>query len=464
MLRIFNQYYPLRNIAFCFFEGVFILVSVVAATFVRFGGDIRALFAYEHIILKALLVTVICQLCLYFNELYDFRVTNSNLELGIRLLQAIGISYLVIALVYFFFPVVILGRGIFLINLFFLIGFIVSWRLAYNWVLRTSKFDQRVLIVGTGDLSKKLTYEIASKKDSGFRVAGFISNDPKMMGEKVANLPVMGDYCNILDAVKKEEITKVVIALNERRGNFPTEALLGCKMMGIEVEEGTSFFERLSGKILVDSINPGWLIFSEGFKKSRIKKTIKRLSGVIISAVGLILLSPLILITAILIRIDSPGTVFFSQERVGEGGKVFSILKFRSMVQDAEGEGEAIWAKENDSRITRVGRIIRKLRIDEIPQMFNVLKGEMSFVGPRPERPEFVKGLKKEIPYYSQRHTVKPGITGWAQIMYPYGSSIEDAKEKLQYDLYYAKNMSTLLDLMIIFMTIKVILLRKGSR
>jgi Sugar transferases involved in lipopolysaccharide synthesis len=224
------------------------------------------------------------------------------------------------------------------------------------------------------------------------------------------------------------------------------------------------FYERITGKVLVDSISPSWLIFSEGFKKSRIKKTTKRITGIMISMAGLLLTAPLLIITAISIRLDSPGSVFFRQERVGENDKIFYVLKFRSMIQDAECEGGPVWAEKDDPRVTRVGKIIRKLRIDEIPQMINVLKGEMSFVGPRPERPEFVEELKKEIPYYSQRHSVKPGITGWAQIMYQYGSSVEDAREKLQYDLYYVKNMSTLLDLMIIFKTVKVVLLRKGAR
>jgi len=464
MLRIFNQYYSLRNIAFFFIEGVIIFASVVFAAFLRFGWDIIQLVTYELIIPKAVLVTIVCQICLYYNELYDFKVTSSNLEMGIRLLQAIGSSYIILAIIYFLFPSVILGRGIFLINLFLVIGLIVSWRLAYNSLLKVKKFTQKVLIVGTGDLARTLSAEISGKKDSGFQVAGFIDNDPQVMAEKEINPEVVGNYQQISDIVKKNEVDRVVVALNERRGNFPTDALLECKMNGIEVEEGASFYERVTGKISVDSLNPSWLIFSEGFKKSPMKKTIKRLSELILSAVGLILTFPLLTLTALLIRLDSRGPIFFRQERVGENDKIFHILKFRSMIQGAEAEGDAVWAEKDDPRVTRAGKIIRKLRIDEIPQMINVLKGEMSFVGPRPERPEFVAKLKKIIPYYSQRHTVKPGITGWAQIRYTYGSSIEDARIKLQHDLYYIKNMSTLLDLMIIFQTIKVVLLRKGSR
>lgn len=464
MLRIFNRYYPLRNVAFFFIEGFVIFVSVVASAFLRMGGNTGALFHNVMIIPKALLVTVVCQICLYYNDLYDLKVTNSNMELGIRLLQAVGSAYIILAVIYFLFSPVVLVRGIFLINLFLLIGFIVSWRLLYNWILRTRLFDERVLIVGTGDIARKLAEEIISKKDSGFYAVGFIGSDLEVTGKNVANPCVVGNYDQILDVVEKRGVDRVIVALSERRGEFPADALLECKMKGVEVEEDVSFYERLTGKILVDNIHPGWLIFSEGFKKSRIKKTIKRVTDIMASTAGLLLTSPVQIITAIAIRLDSPGPVFFRQERVGENERIFYILKFRSMIQDAESEGCSVWAEKDDPRVTRVGRIIRKLHIDEIPQMINVLRGEMSFVGPRPERPDFVKKLKMEIPYYSQRHTIKPGITGWAQIMYPYGDSIEDARRKLQYDLYYVKNMSALLDLLIIFRTIKVVLLRRGSR
>ena len=464
MLRIFNKYYPPRNIVFFFIEGFIIFGSVVIAAFLRFDGDLDRLINYDPIFFKALIVTIVCQVCLYYNELYDFKITSSNVELGIRLTQAVGASYLILALIYFFFPELILGRGIFLINLLFLIGFIASWRLLYNWILKTKRFDEKILVVGVGDLAGKLTREIVSKKDSGFEVVGFIANDSQMVGKEIAGRKIIGCYDQIPELVKKNKINEIVVALEERRGKYPLDILLECKMKGIEILEGTSFFERIAGKILVESLSPSWLIFSDGFKKSEISKTLKRITGAAISALGLILTLPLFIITAILIKIDSRGPVFFTQERVGENGKIFKILKFRSMIQNAEAEGRAVWAEKNDARITRIGNIIRKLRIDEVPQIINVLKGEMSFVGPRPERPQFVTELEKKIPYYSQRHSVKPGITGWAQVCYPYGSTVEDAQEKLEYDLYYAKNISTLLDLKIIFMTIKVILLRKGSR
>ena len=343
-----------------------------------------------------------------------------------------------------------------------LIFLIVSWRLVYNWILKRHGFDQKIVFVGVSDLARKLAAEIKEKKDSGFQVVGVVDSGAPREGG--SSLPVLGNYDQLSEIVKENQVEKIVVTLQERRGVFPANELLKCRMKGVEVQEGVSFYERLTGKLLVDSLNPSWLIFSSGFKKSEIRKMIKRLSGFIISLIGLILSLPFSLFTAIAIKLDSPGPVLFKQERVGENGEIFNLLKFRSMVQDAEKEGEAVWASENDPRVSRVGRIIRKVRIDEIPQMWNVLKGDMNFIGPRPERPQFVKELEEQIPYYAQRHSIKPGITGWAQIMYPYGSSVEDAREKLHYDLYYIKNMTIFFDLVILFDTVKIILFGKGAR
>ena len=277
-------------------------------------------------------------------------------------------------------------------------------------------------------------------------------------------MPVNYGFDNICDLVETEEIRSVIVALDERRGVFPYKELLDCKVRGINIIDGESFYERITGKILVEKINPSWLIFSEGFVKSGISRVVKRLVGVFISTVMLIVLSPLICLIAVAIKLDSRGPALFPQERVGEYGKTFVLYKFRSMQEDAEEETGPVWATEEDCRITRVGKIIRKLRIDELPQLWNVFKGDMSFVGPRPERSFFVEKLKETIPYYNERFTVKPGVTGWAQVKYSYGASEEDALEKLKYDLYYIKNMSFLMDLVIIFHTVKIVLLGRGSR
>lgn len=285
----------------------------------------------------------------------------------------------------------------------------------------------------------------------------------EIISEKGSKPEVIGDYSQIFHICKTGDVDRIVVALDERRGKFPLEQLLFCRLKGIPVDDGVAFTEQLVGKLSVESLHPSFIIFSDGFKRSAIFKRLKRVLDISGSLFGLAFFSLACLIISIAIKLESRGPVLYRQKRVGEDGKIFHLYKFRSMRTDAEANGP-VWAEENDQRVTRVGRVIRKLRLDEIPQMFNVLKGEMSFVGPRPERPFFVDRLKNEIPFYSERHVVKPGITGWAQISYHYGASREDALEKLKYDLYYIKHMSVFFDLMIVFNTVKIVLFGKGAR
>ncbi len=274
---------------------------------------------------------------------------------------------------------------------------------------------------------------------------------------------ILGDYRQISSICKEVNVDRIIVALDERRLKLPIEQLLSCRLKGIRVDDGMAFTEDLAGKLSVEHLYPSSLIFSNGYIKSAFFKKVKRYFDVVASAAGLILSFPFCLLIALVIKLDSKGPVLYRQERVGEDGKTFDLLKFRSMHIDAEEDGP-VWAGSNDERVTGVGRMIRKLRLDEVPQMVNVLRGEMSFVGPRPERPFFIEQLGKEIPFYFQRHVVKPGITGWAQIRYPYGASREDTLEKLKYDLYYVKHMSLFFDLMIILETAKIVLLGKGAR
>jgi sugar transferase (PEP-CTERM system associated) len=274
---------------------------------------------------------------------------------------------------------------------------------------------------------------------------------------------VIGDYSQILSICQKGDVDRIIVALDERRGRFPLEQLLFCRLKGIPVDDGVAFTEQLAGKLSVENLHPSFLIFSDGFKRSAIFKRLKRGIDIIGSLLGLTVFTPLMLIISLAIKLDTKGPIFYRQERIGEDEKIFNLFKFRSMSVDAEENGP-VWAEVNDQRVTRVGQVIRKMRFDEIPQMFNVLKGEMSFIGPRPERPFFVDTLKSEIPFYSERHVIKPGITGWAQICYSYGASKEDALEKIKYDLYYIKHMSLILDLMILFETIKIVFWAKGAR
>jgi len=290
------------------------------------------------------------------------------------------------------------------------------------------------------------------------------NEDEEYPVELSGSVMVMKDKKNLCQVASEIGINKVVVALKERRGAFPTDELIRCRTAGIEVIEGSSFYEMLTGKVLVRKINPSWLIFSDGFRKSRLKTFFKRLEDIVLSLVMLILLSPLFLVVAILIKLDSKGPVFFAQDRVGLNKKEYMMHKFRSMVDDAEKLTGPVWARENDSRITRVGKVIRKCRIDELPQLWEVLTGKMSLVGPRPERRHFTDELEKKKPFYAQRFNVKPGLTGWAQVCYDYGATIEDAVEKLNYDLFYIKNMSLAMDMIIILRTVKTVLFGRGAR
>jgi len=463
LLRIFNQYIPTRKLAFFLLESLFIFGMVVLGAYLRFLGDIASFSPYEGLFFKALLIVTSVQISLYYFDLYDLKIFRNNLELAIRLLQSLGASSILLAVIYYMLPSLIIGRGIFLISLGFMGAAIVFWRMIYNHILKTRQLDQKIMIIGSGPLAKSIANEIIEKADTGFKIVGFITENPERVGEKLVNPSIIGDQSQIFDIARKENVNRIIVALEERRGKFPDAQLLECKMNGMIVEDGIEFYEHLTGRLQVESLRPSSLIFSDGFKKSKLSIWIKRVTGFTFSLIGLVLLSPFILILALLIKIDSHGSFFYHQERVGENGRVFKLLKFRSMVENAEANGP-VWADQDDKRITRIGRWVRKWRLDEIPQMINVLKGDMSFVGPRPERPFFVEKLRKEIPFYDQRFYVKPGITGWAQIKYQYGASKEDALEKLKYDLYYIKNLSPLFDLLIIFETIKVVLFGKGAR
>ncbi len=463
ILRIFDKYIPIRKIAFFFLESIFIGGMVILGAYLRFLGHPAGFYQYEYLILKAILIVACVQLSLYYFDLYDLKAFRSNIELGIRLLQSLGVSSILLAFLYYLFPLLIIWRGIFLISLGFMGVVIVSWRIIYNHILKTRELDQRIMVVGSGLLASHIAKEIVEKVDTGFKLIGFITDHPERVGEKLVNPSIIGDQSQILDIATKERVDRIIVALEERRGKFPDAQLLECKMRGIAVEDGVEFYEHLTGRLQVESLRPSFLIFSNGFKKMKLTMWAKRVAESSLSLIGLVLLSPVILVISVLIKIESRGPVFYKQERVGEMGKIYNLFKFRSMVENAEANGP-VWTEQDDKRITRIGRRIRKWRLDEIPQMLNVLKGDMSFVGPRPERPFFVEKLRKEIPFYDQRLSVKPGVTGWAQIKYPYGASNRDALEKLKYDLYYIKNLSLLYDLLIIFDTIKVVLFRKGAR
>ncbi|MDH5512539.1 MAG: TIGR03013 family PEP-CTERM/XrtA system glycosyltransferase, partial [Gammaproteobacteria bacterium] len=367
-------------------------------------------------------------------------------------------------LIFYIFPSFHLGRGAFGIGFLIAMATTALFRFVFFRVFELDALRRRVLLLGSGSRSAKIEeLERDERGDRKFNLVGCLPlGNPDC---RLKNTPVIKDEGSILSIAKKYKIDEIVVGVRDRRGGgIPTNQLLECKLAGIEVLDLSSFFERETGKIQIESLNPSWMIFSDGFQRGSIKDISKQTFDVATSIVLLLITLPVMLVTALLIWLESGSPVYYRQNRVGEYGRVFQVLKFRSMRQDAEPDGVPRWAKERDERVTRVGKVIRKLRIDELLQVFNILKGDMSFVGPRPERPYFVEELTRKIPYYPSRHTVKPGITGWAQIRYSYGATVEDAMQKLQYDLYYVKNHTLFLDLIILFQTAQVILFGRGAR
>jgi len=456
-MQLFNRYVSTRSLTVFAGEVCLIFGSVALAALVQNTPHLTAN------LWKIALVTLICQLCLYYNDFYDMTVVHSNRELIVRLLQAAGAASIMLAALYFVAPSMMIDNGIFVSALFVFLVAILGWRLAFNHVTGSLRLEERVLFVGTGETAKKVARQILDQHDFAYRIVGFIEDDPARVGERIVNPAIVGTPDDIDRIVAQHHVDRIVVGLSDRRGKLPVEELLRAKMAGIRVEDATTTYERVTGKILIDDLRPSWLIFSDGFRVSRVSRLMKRTIDLTLALAMALIALPLIVLTALLVWIDDGRPVLYRQERVGENGRTFVLSKFRSMRTDAEQGGTPIWAKDGDDRITRVGRFIRMTRLDELPQLWNVVRGDMSFVGPRPERPFFVEQLSRAIPFYQQRHAVKPGLTGWAQVKYRYGSSLEDAMEKLRYDLYYIKHLSVVFDLTIVFDTVKVVLFRKGA-
>jgi sugar transferase (PEP-CTERM system associated) len=460
MPTISNKYYPVRKILFFLGEGFLIFTSVLGVLVLFSGWRIFVIAPAEYMV-RAISVTLSFQLSLYFYDLYDLRQPGSTAETFIRMMQSFGVGCILLGLLYFLFPSIIISTQVFWGCYLLICLTLLAWRSLYYLILEKKLFVRDVILLGTGETAEKIVQEIKQNRESGFNIKVLIGTTPPIFDH--AGIPVAASLADLAQDPEMAHIDHIIVALDDRRGNMPITDLLNYKLQGKIIEDSISFYEAITGKILVEKVNPAWLIFSEGFDYGRMTYLIKRTSDLILALIGLTLSLPVTLFTALLIKLESPGPVFYRQERVGERGEVFSIYKFRSMRQDAEKDG-AVWARQNDDRVTRIGNFIRKVRIDEIPQIWNVLRGQMSFVGPRPERPIFVNQLVEKLPYYSLRHSAKPGITGWAQVCYPYGASEEDALRKLEYDLYYIKHQSFFIDMLIIFRTVKTVLFQKGSR
>jgi sugar transferase (PEP-CTERM system associated) len=454
-----------RTVLLLLAEATLLFGGLIIAVYLRLGSvDAEDELIQHHGFFKAGVATVFCLGAFYLYDLYDFVRMHDRRELVLRLIQALGLAWVALALAFYIIPHLMIGRGVSLIALPLALALMVGWRVSIHWFLGHPDYGERILIVGSGTAAIEIARETIERRDAGFRVLGFVDNDPNLLGKSLINPRVVGLTAQLPEIVQRENVDRIVVAMGERRGQFPSEQLLDLSLSGhVSIEEGASFYERLTGRVHLDMLRPSWLIFSGRGRQKRMSGIARAILHRSVALVGALLSLPIALLTALLIKLESPGPALYRQERVGKNGRPFTIMKFRSMRLDAEKDGP-VWARSEDDRTTRVGRIIRKIRVDEIPQFWNILKGEMSFVGPRPERPHFVSQLAQEIPYYEQRHLIAPGLTGWAQIKYPYGSSIEDARQKLQYDLYYIKNQSLVLDAAILFETVKTILFGRGAR
>jgi sugar transferase (PEP-CTERM system associated) len=460
-----GQQFRARTLLLIALDAVLIVAAVGAAAWLRLGQE----FAWTVVstprgLSQALIIAGTCQVCLYFADLYDLRVVADRRELFVRLLQSLAAASIFLALVYFWFPDLMVGRGIFVLTAGLVIIAMLGWRLTFEWAAAQVPSGERLLLVGTTPAAVALAQEILGRRSElGVEIVGFVDPDPASVGTRVLNPGVIGTIDDIPVIVARERVDRVVVSLGDARGRLPMDKLLEIKLGGVTFDHLATVYEQYTGKIAVENLRPSWLIFSEGFRKSPIQRATKRTLDVGVALAGFILAAPVLLLAILSVRLTSRGPVFYSQERVGLDGRRFRVLKFRSMRVDAEADTGPVWAARNDDRVTPVGAMLRRTRIDELPQLWNVLRGDMSMVGPRPERPEFVGELTRQIPFYGQRHVVKPGLTGWAQIRYTYGASVEDALQKLQYDLYYIKNMSVALDLFVMAATVKTVVLRRGA-
>jgi sugar transferase (PEP-CTERM system associated) len=458
MIRLFNVYYPTRSIVLLLCEALIVSASFLLATLLIVGPDTYLVLNYEYGALKIGVLTVLTLLCSYYFDLYEPQRISGRWEIYFRLLLVLGfLSFLLSAIIYVF-PDADIAHNVLLIGLIFLTAALVTWRSAYGWILGRGIFRERVYVLGFGERAKTIVETLHARRDTGMEVVGWETPPADKMERKET-------FRAALEAFREpnQRIDRVIVALEDRRGELPLRELLKLRFNGVVIEEGGSLLERLTGKLHLDGLHPSSFIYSEGFRVRPSQQIARRIVSTLTAATGLLLFLPFLPIVALLVRLSSPGPVFFRQTRVGLGGRNFTVYKFRTMRLDAEVEG-AKWASKNDPRVTPIGMFMRKTRLDEVPQLWNVLRGDMGFVGPRPERPEFVPWLSEQIPYFDLRHMIRPGLTGWAQVRFGYGSTLAESREKLEFDLYYIKHMSLGLDLLIMFETIKTILRRQGSQ
>lgn len=448
-------------------EAIVLILSVIISTVVVAGPYAWEMLTDDTAIFRVLLIVLVCQVSLHYVDLYDLRTIAGTRDLAVRLIRALGAASLILGITYWLFPLLVVEQGMFLLFAALALLLVMSWRFAFEWVTSRLAPRERLLLVGTSPAAVTLARELFERRQElGVDIVGFVDPDPARVGAPVINPGVVGTIDDIPALTASMRVDRVVVSLSDERGKLPMGQLLDVRLRtGVVFDHLASVYEEYTGKIALENLRPSWLIFSAGFRKTRMLLAAKRAFDVVAAVGGLTLASPLMALAAVVVKLESPrDPILYHQERVGLNGKTFTIHKFRTMRTDAEARTGPVWSRANDTRVTSVGRFMRRTRLDEIPQLWNVLSGEMSLIGPRPERPSFVAQLTQQIPFYGQRHVVKPGLTGWAQVRYSYGASVEDAIEKMQYDLFYVKNLSMRFDLVIAFETVKTVLLRRGAR
>ena len=461
MIRLFNAYFPARTILLGASEILLICLAFVAATVLRFWGDANLVLGNEHGFIKIMLVSGILFLCMYYLDLYETQFLSDPLQVLTRLLQVIGIGSMVLALIYFAYPKASMGRTIFAIGLALVLLLLLFWRKLFFGLI-SPYMAESVVILGEGPFASALCHEMETRPELGLKLVGYVgvSRDPAPLN----GLRCMGGPEALSSAAVPSHLARVIVAMTDRRGKLPAEELLALKSKGVLVQEGSEFYETITGKVPLDSMCVSSLVFSPGFRVSRYMLFFKRVVSIVLAVFGLALSLPLMVLIFAAVRLSSPGPAIYSQPRVGKDGKLFTLYKFRSMRDRADRDSNHQPAMEWDHRITPVGRWLRRTRLDELPQLYNILRGDMYFVGPRPFVPSQEGELADKIPFYRYRWAVKPGATGWAQVNRGYCATLADNSEKLSYDLFYIKNMSVGLDMLIVFRTVKILLLGRGGR
>jgi sugar transferase (PEP-CTERM system associated) len=458
VIRLFNVYYPVRILVLLLGEALVVGFSFALGALWNIDSMLRLnneLFI-ERGYLRILGLTGVVLLVSHGFDLYDSSKIEQKLDQTFRILFVLGLVAVTLGAIIYKFPDFLPGKNSAIFGVIILAVSLFCWRSFYGWLVCQPFFRERVYVLGTGERAERVVKGLA-RPGLGIEVVGWTGN--------IGGEPTLEAVGSHLAAVAQEKgVHRVIVAMPNRRGTIPVDELLTLRLAAVKVEEATSWLEKISGRIEVEQLYPSWFIFAEGFRFSTVNRILRRIMNFTAALCGLILALPLIPLVALAVKLSSAGPVFYRQERVGRGSLTFYCYKFRTMRQDAEADTGATWATDDDPRITKVGQYLRLLRLDEIPQLWCVLKGDMHFVGPRPERPEFVQWLSREIPYYNLRHVVRPGITGWAQVQYKYGNTLQDAREKLQYDLFYIKNASIGLDFLIMFQTVKIVLLGRGAK